>query len=139
MLSFFGVSEQLCLMHINCYWNINLMHFVSYSHQLKMVTHIMFLTILLSYNWFQISFNMLTFLSLFARRPYVCLCVCPAIRLLLFTDVHILLCVCPAGRLLTFHRFLVSKLETKYREFKGIQVCLNKGPYPFHRDTIQNY
>lgn len=136
MFSFFGVSEPLCLMHIYCYWNINLMHFVSNSRQLKMVTHIMFLTILLSYNWFQISFNMLTFLSLFVRRPYVCLCVCPAIRLLLFTNVHILLCVYPANRLLTFYRFLATKLETKYREFKGMHVCLIKGPHPFHRDTI---
>lgn len=136
MFSFFGVSEPLCLMHIYCYWNINLMHFVSNSRQLKMVTHIIFLTILLSYNWFQISFNMLTFLSLFVRRPYVCLCVCPAIRLLLFTNVHILLCVYPANRLLTFHRFLVTKLETKYREFKGMHVPLIKGPHPFHRDTI---
>lgn len=136
MFSFFGVSEPLCLMHIYCYWNINLMHFVSNSRQLKMVTHIMFLTILLSYNWFQISFNMLTFLSLFVRRPYVCLCVCPAIRLLLFTNVHILLCVYSANRLLTFHRFLVTELETKYREFKGMHVCLIKGPHPFHRDTI---
>lgn len=136
MFSFFGVSEPLCLMHIYCYWNINLMHFVSNSRQLKMVTHIMFLTILPSYNWFQISFNMLTFLSLFVRRPYVCLCVCPAIRLLLFTNVHILLCVYSANRLLTFHRFLVTKLETKYREFKGMHVCLIKGPHPFHRDTI---
>lgn len=136
MFSFFGVSEPLCLMHIYCYWNINLKHFVSNSRQLKMVTHIMFLTILLSYNWFQISFNMLTFLSLFVRRPYVCLCVCPAIRLLLFTNVHILLCVYPANRLLTFHRFLVTKLEAKYREFKGMHVCLIKGPHPFHRDTI---
>lgn len=136
MFSFFGVSEPLCLMHIYCYWNINLMHFVSNSRQLKMVTHIMFLTILLSYNWFQISFNMLTFLSLFVRRPYVCLCVCPAIRLLVFTNVHILLCVYPANRLLTFHRFLVTKLETKYREFKGMHVCLIKGPHPFHWDTI---
>lgn len=136
MFSFFGVSEPLCLMHIYCYWNINLMHFVSNSRKLKMVTHIMFLTILLSYNWFQISFNMLTFLSLFVRRPYVCLCVCPAIRLLLFTNVHILLCVYPANRLLTFHRFLVTEFETKYREFKGMHVCLIKGPHPFHRDTI---